>query len=172
MDILNWKSKGWAGREFELFAEDKVLGDLTFKGWSGYDADYSAGNTTISFKNKGWFDQDFSIQYNGQEIGTASVSPLSGKTTLHLLSGELYTMKSNLFSYDRTVQATTGETLISFKQGTFCFSKGTIEVADSLTDLTKEVLVSTSLYLKAVAEKQMAIMVVIFMPLLINAVIR
>ncbi|MFD2245856.1 hypothetical protein [Pontibacter ruber] len=168
MEILNWKSKGWTGRDVELFTADQPVGKLTFEGWSGYDSNYTTGNTIISFKSKSWFDQSISIQYNGEEVGTASVSSLTGKAKLHLLTGELYTMKCSPFSYNRTVQGAAGETLISFKQRTWGRNKGTIEVADNLPDLTKEVLVSTSLHLKAVAEQQVAIMVAIFMPIVVN----
>lgn len=166
MDILNWKQNSWSGRELGLYAAEQPLGKLKFIGWTSYDAKYTTGNTSITFKTKGFFDQDIAVLYNGEEIGSASVSTLTGKAKLHLLTGELYTMKSSLLSSNRTVQDTAGKTLISFKQPALGFGKGIVEVSEELSDLTKEVLVSTSLYLKSVTEQQVAIMIAIFVPVL------
>ncbi|MBJ6116794.1 hypothetical protein JAO76_01235 [Pontibacter sp. BT310] len=169
MNILHWKQKDWSGREFALRTTDQPLGNITFTGWSGYDAVYTSGTATISFTNKGWFDQEVTITYNGEEIGKATAS-LFGKTKVLFNSGETYLLKSKPFSYNREVQDESGETLISFKQPAFSFGKGDIIVSEELPDLTREVLVSTSLYLKSVAEHQAAILIIIFIPIFVRNV--
>lgn len=57
MDILHWKQKDLSGREFILSALEKPFGKLDFKGWSSYDAVYTAGSNSISFTSNGWFEQ-------------------------------------------------------------------------------------------------------------------
>lgn len=170
MNTLHWKQKDWSGREFALGTMDRPLGNITFSGWSSYDAVYTSAVTTISFKNKGWVDQEVAITYNGEEIGKAT-SSLFGKTELRLNSGESYFLKSEAFSYNRTVQDASGKILISFKQPVFSFGKGDIAVSDELPELSKEVLVSTSLYLKAVAEHQAAILIIIFIPIFVRNIL-
>lgn len=170
MNTLHWNQKDWLGREFALRTIDRPLGNITFSGWSGYDAVYTSDIATISFKNKGWFTQEVSINYNGEEIGKAT-SSLFGKTEVKLKTGETYLLKSEPFSYNRKVLDASGNTLISFKQPIFSFGKGEIMVSDELPELSKEVLVSTSLYLKAVAEHQAAILVIIFIPIFMRNIL-
>ncbi|WP_162427329.1 hypothetical protein [Pontibacter pudoricolor] len=169
MNILHWKQKDWSGREFALRTIDRPMGTITFESWSSYDAVYTSGTATISFKNKGWFEQEVTITYNGEEIGKAKAS-LFGKTKVILNSGETYLLTSEFFTYNRKVQDVAGKTLISFKQPSFSFGKGDIIVSEELPELTKEVLVSTSLYLKSVAEHQAAILIIIFVPIFIRNV--
>ena len=164
MDVLHLKQKDWSGREFELRTIDRPLGKISFTGWTSYDAVYTSDVARISFKNRGWFEQQATITYNGEVIGKATSSPFD-KTELQLNTGETYFLKSEAFTYNRKVQDAAGKTLISFKQPTFSFGKGDIEVSDELPELSKEVLVSTSLYLKAVAEHQAAILIIVFIPI-------
>lgn len=169
MDIILWKQKDFSGREFILSDSEEPFSKLDFKSWSSYDAVYTSGSTSISFTSHGWLEQEISICYAGKNIGTASTSVL-GKTQLRLLTGEVYDIKSQTLSFNRTVLDATGNIVISYRQPTCSFGKGTIEVSDALADLTKEVLVSTSLYLKAVSEQQVAVLIAIFMPLYINMI--
>ncbi|MBB6610960.1 hypothetical protein H7F15_07925 [Pontibacter sp. Tf4] len=170
MHVLHWKQLDWSGREFGLRSPEHTVGKLAFESWTGFDATYTSEKVTIQFRNRGWFEQDVTIVYNGEEIGQARAS-LFGKTTVQLRTGETYTLKSEAFSYNRTVQDATGHTIISFKQPTFSFGKGEIGVADSVSELSREVLVSTSLYLKAVSEHQAAILIIVFIPIFLRNIL-
>ncbi|MEJ8756117.1 hypothetical protein WG947_03855 [Pontibacter sp. H259] len=170
MLLLHWKQEDWSGREFAITKAEQLLGKIKFDGWASYDAHYTSGTATIAFKTKGIFDYNIDINYNGENVGVAKTSIL-GKTTIELKTGEMYTLKSEAFTYNRKMLNEAGTEVISYQQPALTFRKGDIMVTEELTELSREVLVSTSLYLKAVSEHQAAILIIIFIPLFMRNIV-
>lgn len=162
MDILNWRQKDTWGREISLSAAGLPAGELIFQGWSSHDAVYTSGAATTQFKKRGWFEQEVEILQQGERVGVAT-SSLLGKTQVSLTNGEAYSLTSEYFSNNRSVQDQAGNRVIDFKQGAFNFSKGEIIVADNLPEQQKEVLVVASLYLKLVTDNSIALIVIMFL---------
>lgn len=160
MNILNWKQKDTWGRQYQLHAEGQPLGVLSFEDWLSHNAVYTSDATTIDFRKSGWFDQNVEIIRNGDKAATARTN-LFSKTKVQLADGQTYTLESESFSNNRYVRNEAGVPVINFRQSAFSFSKGDI-VVEQIPDEYKEVIVSTSLYLKLITDNTIAILVMMF----------
>lgn len=163
MEVLQWKQQDFSGRKYSVASPEGQLGKLVFKGWSSYSAIFGSGDTSISFSSKGWLEQEVTIRYNGEVIGSA-VTSVFGKTRIEMVSGERYLLESKSFSQKQVLSDGAGKSIMSFEQSAFGFGKGKVLVADNVPQLTRLLLLSTGLYFKAVTDSQVALMVAIFIP--------
>lgn len=169
MEILNWKQNGWTGRKYSISAAHGLVGKLDFKGWSSYDADFSSERINLTFRNKGWFQQEVTIRFNGEVVGNAETSAF-GKTYINLISGERYKLENKSFSSNRALVDEKGNPVVRFDQGSFSGTKGTIAIQSEVPELTKLLLIATGLYFKTVADSQTAILIAIFMPIFMQMI--
>ncbi|NDK55015.1 hypothetical protein [Pontibacter fetidus] len=167
MKTLYWKQKSWGSRAYDTFADGLHVGNLAFGSWFSYDAAYTSAKGTFVFKQQGWFDQDVEILYNGEQVAVAHTS-VFGNTRIQLSNGENYMLTSKTLSRDVTIKDMAGNTCVMFKQATFSFGKGILLINSDLPELTSEMLTSAGLYLKIMMESKVAIMVVIFFPILMR----
>ncbi|MBD1396895.1 hypothetical protein H9Q13_06940 [Pontibacter sp. JH31] len=169
METLNWKQNGWTGRKYSISAPNGPIGKLDFKGWSSYDADFSSERINLTFRNKGWFQQEVTIRFNGEEVGNAETSAF-GKTYINLVSGERYKLECKTFSSSRTLVDEQGNPVVRFDQGSFSGTKGTIALHSEVPELTKLLLVATGLYFKTLADSQTAVLIAVFMPIFLQMI--
>ncbi|MBC5775346.1 hypothetical protein H8S95_14800 [Pontibacter sp. KCTC 32443] len=167
MNILNWKQKSWGSRAYETHADGLPMGNLTFGNWFSYDAAYASAKGKLIFISKGWFDQDTEVLFNGEKVAVAHTS-LFGNTQIQLSNGDNYNYETKSLSRDVAIKDKTGRALVKFEQPALSLGKGTVIVADDLDELTAEMLISTGLYLKVIAESKITILVVLLMPLIVR----
>lgn len=169
MESLSWKQNGWNGRKYSISTTYGLVGKLDFRGWSGYDADFNSERISLTFRNKGWFQQEVTIRFNGEVVGKTDTSAF-GTNYINLVSGERYKPKTKPFSSNRILMDEGGNPVVRFDQEGFSGTNGTIAIHSEVPELTRLLLVATGLYFKSVADKRRAILIAIFMPLIMQMI--
>lgn len=168
MRILHWKQSGFKTQTIRVTADEQPVGELALNTWSNNNAQYSTGSSAFSFRTTGWLEQDIIVSFEKKVVARATTSVM-GNTKLELISGERYLLKNDGFTFNKVLQDEMGNKLVTFKQA-FSLTKGTMEVSDELDGLAGDVLISTSLYLKALTEQQTAFLIAICIPIFMQVI--
>ncbi|MDO6390180.1 hypothetical protein Q4E40_08585 [Pontibacter sp. BT731] len=151
MALLHWKQENLTSRRYTVNDENGVVGELTFRGWTSNDADFSSERINLYFQRKGWLEHDVTIHFKEEVIGMSKSSGF-GQSTTTLVTGEQFTFKGKALDSSRDLQDEAGNNLMRFEQGNFSIASGQISIIREISELTRLLLVATGLYFKHLSQ--------------------
>jgi len=169
MKTLNWRHTDWSAKNFIFSIGQEIVGKLTFNSSWNFNAVYSDEDTNLKFTQKGFWNRDVQITKDGEAVGEIKFR-LFGNQTLKLTTGEQFTLSSNAWGRNVTWKTQEGKTIIEYKQATMSsMGKGVVSFADSLTNETEKLLISSGLFVRQLIRKRVAITMAIAIPIIAAA---
>ncbi len=155
MKTIHWNNLDWSTRHFIFTLEEKPIGQLDFSSFWNLDAVYSDPETVLHFTHKGFWNRKIIITKGEEiiaEVQRGAFTPL----TLHLASGEQFTLHTNVWGRDVQWKNEKGESIIQYKQATLgtMMAKGSVVFKASLPPETAKILMSSGLYIRQCVRKR------------------
>lgn len=167
MKSINWKSTDWSGRKFIFSIGKEIIGKLNFYSSWNLNAVYTDKDTKLKFSQKGFWNRNVLITKEGKVVGEVKFR-FFGNQTLKLATGERFTLSTNAWGGDVHWKTQDGQTIIKYKQATMSsMGKGVISLAESLTNDTEKLLVSSGLFTRQLIHKRVAFVIAIAIPIVL-----
>lgn len=165
MKTLNWRRTDWTARKFIFSIGQEILGELTFYSNWNLNAVYTDKEAKLKFAQKSFWNRNVLITKDEKQVGEIDFRVFRNQT-LKLVTGERFILSTNVWGRNVNWQTETGETIVKYEYAPMSsMGKGLIILKDSLTIETEKLLISSGLFIKQLLVKQVALTVVIFVPI-------
>jgi len=168
MKSINWKSTDWSGRKFIFSIGKEIIGKLNFYSSWNLNAVYTDKETKLKFTQKSFWNRNVRITKEGKTVGEVKFS-FFGNQTLKLATGESFTLSTNAWGRNVHWKAQDGQIIIKYKQAPLSsMGKGVISLAESLTNDTEKLLISSGLFVRQLIHKRVAMTIAIAVPIIVT----